>query len=70
MNLVPVHNTSVDRAAGQECLKILEAFIQASPAHWYQWKKLGQMLDLKPEALDDYREIGHLTPEMQIPVPI
>jgi KDO2-lipid IV(A) lauroyltransferase len=70
MNLVPVHNTSVDLAAGQECLKILEASFQASPAHCYQWKKLGQMLDLKPKALDDYREIGHLASEMQIPVPI
>jgi len=69
MNLVPVHLAPEDNT-GRECLKVLEASIQASPAHWYQWKKLGQMLDLNPEALNDYQEGGHLAPEMQIPVPV
>ena len=69
MNLVPVHLSPEDNT-GRECLKVLEASIQASPAHWYQWKKLGQMLDLNNEALNDYQEGGHLAPEMQIPVPI
>lgn len=70
LNLVPVPIASEAKTTGQECLKVLEASIQASPAHWYQWKKLGQMLDLKPEARHDYRESGHLAPKMQIPVPV
>jgi len=70
MNLVPVYTTPSEPAMGQQCLKVLEASIQASPAHWYQWKKLGQMLDLKPEARHDHQESGHLAPEMRIPVPV
>ncbi len=70
MNLVPVHMTAEEKITGQACLKVLEASVQAYPAHWYQWKKLGQMLDLNPEVLNDYHEGGHLAPDMQIPVPI
>jgi lauroyl/myristoyl acyltransferase len=74
MNLVPVFGNppepSETETSAQRCLKILEANIQSSPAHWYQWKKLGQMLDLKPEAQHDYQEGGHLAPELQVPVPV
>ena len=71
LNLTPVlDNPSEVEAAGKECLKVLEASIQATPAHWYQWKKFGQMLDLAPEAGHDYQESGHLAPELQVPVPV
>jgi lauroyl/myristoyl acyltransferase len=71
MHLTPVLNTPAEgEAPGKACLKVLEASIQASPAHWYQWKKFGQMLDLTPEALNDYQESGHLAPELQVPVPV
>lgn len=70
LNLVPLPDISSEITTGQECLKVLETSIQAFPAHWYQWKKLGQVLDLNPEARHDYREGGHLAPEMQVPVPI
>jgi KDO2-lipid IV(A) lauroyltransferase len=71
LNLTPVlDRPSEGEAAGKACLRVLEASIQADPAHWYQWKKFGQMLDLTPEALSDYQEIGHLGPELQVPVPV
>lgn len=70
MNLVPVYTTPSETTMGQQCLKVLEASVQASPAHWYQWKKLGQMLDLKPEAWHAHQESGHLAPKMHIPVPV
>ena len=69
LNLSPVLDTpSAGASAGKACLKVLESFIQASPAHWYQWKKFGQMLNLKTE--DDHQESGHLAPELQVPVPV
>ncbi|MFZ2087266.1 MAG: lysophospholipid acyltransferase family protein [Desulfobaccales bacterium] len=71
LNLTPVlTENSAGQAVGKACLGVLEASIQASPAHWYQWKKFGQMLDLTPEAVDDYQENGHLAPELQVPVPV
>lgn len=71
LNLTPVlTQPAPEEAVGKACLKVLEASIQASPAHWYQWKKFGQMLDLTPEAVNDYQESGHLAPELQVPVPV
>ena len=71
LNLTPVlSNSSAGEAPGKDCLKVLEASVQASPAHWYQWKKFGQMLDLEPEVLPDHQESGHLAPEMLVPVPV
>ena len=71
LNLTPVLTTpSEGEAPGKACLKVLEASIQASPAHWYQWKKFGRMLDLQPEDQHDHQESGHLAPELQVPVPV
>jgi Kdo2-lipid IVA lauroyltransferase/acyltransferase len=71
LRLTPVVTRLEDaEAPGKACLKVLEASIQASPAHWYQWKQFGQMLDLEPESNDDHQESGHLAPELQVPVPI
>ena len=71
LNLTPVLNTPLEsEAAGKACLKVLETSIQADPAHWYQWKKFGQMLDLQPEAIHDHQESGHMAPELQVPVPV
>jgi KDO2-lipid IV(A) lauroyltransferase len=71
LNLTPVLDTPLEgEAAGKACLKVLEAHIQAHPAHWYQWKKFGQIIDLKPEAIHDHRESGHMAPELQVPVPV
>jgi Kdo2-lipid IVA lauroyltransferase/acyltransferase len=71
MNLVPVLNAPAEQGTmAQECLQELEASIQASPAHWYQWKKLGQMLDLKPEARHDYQASGPVALELQVQVPV
>uniref|UniRef100_A0A7C3Z0N3 Lipid A biosynthesis acyltransferase n=1 Tax=Desulfobacca acetoxidans TaxID=60893 RepID=A0A7C3Z0N3_9BACT len=70
LNLIPVLDNPAPGAAGEASLKILESFIQASPTHWYQWKKFGQMLDLKPEETYDRQESGHLAPELQVPVPV
>ncbi len=71
LNLTPVlTQASAGAAVGAACLQVLETSIQASPAHWYQWKKFGQMLDLTPEAVNDYQENGHLAPELQVPVPV
>jgi KDO2-lipid IV(A) lauroyltransferase len=71
LNLTPVlSQPSESEAPGKACLKVLEASIQATPDHWYQWKKFGQMLDLEPEALNDHQESGHLAPELQVPVPV
>jgi KDO2-lipid IV(A) lauroyltransferase len=71
LNLTPVLNSlSEGEAAGKACLKVLETSIQADPAHWYQWKKFGQMLDLQPEAIYDHQERGHMAPELQVPVPV
>jgi Kdo2-lipid IVA lauroyltransferase/acyltransferase len=70
LNLTPVlNNPSEGEAAGKACLKVLEASIEAAPAHWYQWKKFGQMLDLKPEAQHDHQESGYLAPELQVSIP-
>ena len=71
LNFTPVFpNPSEGEAAGKACLKVLEASIQASPAHWYQWKKFGQMLDIDPEVLHDHQKSGHLAHELQVPVPV
>jgi KDO2-lipid IV(A) lauroyltransferase len=71
LNLTPVlDNPSEGETAGKACLRVLEGHIQASPAHWYQWKKFGQMLDLEPEAIHDHQERGHMAPELQVPVPV
>jgi KDO2-lipid IV(A) lauroyltransferase len=71
LNLTPVLDTpSEGEAAGKACLKVLEASIQATPDHWYQWKKFGQMLDLTHEATHDHQESGHLALELQVPVPV
>jgi Kdo2-lipid IVA lauroyltransferase/acyltransferase len=71
MRLTPVLTQPGDgEAAGQACLQVLEAAIQATPAHWYQWKKFAQMLDLQPEARHAHQESGHLAPELQVPVPV
>jgi Kdo2-lipid IVA lauroyltransferase/acyltransferase len=71
LNLTPVLTTpSEGEAAGKACLRVLEASIQADPAHWYQWKKFGQMLDLQPEAIHDHQKNGHMAPELQVPVPV
>lgn len=71
MNLVPVcQKPLATETTAQKCLKILEVSIQDSPSHWYQWKKFGQMLDLKPETLHDYQASGRLAPEVQVPVPV
>ena len=71
LNLTPVltEPTSAD-TAGQACLKVLETAIRATPAHWYQWKKLGQMLDLEPEAQYDHPPSGYLAPELEASVPV
>jgi|UniRef100_A0A7V6A155 lauroyl/myristoyl acyltransferase len=71
LNLTPVlTDPSEGEAPGKACLKVLETSIQADPAHWYQWKKFGQMLDLDPEDSHDHQESGHLAPELQVPVPV
>jgi lauroyl/myristoyl acyltransferase len=71
MNLTPVcQKPWATETTAQKCLKILEGSIQNSPSHWYQWKKFGQMLDLKPETLHDYQASRRLAPEMQVPVPV
>jgi lauroyl/myristoyl acyltransferase len=71
LRLTPVATRPEDATApGTACLKVLEASIQASPDHWYQWKQFGQMLDLKPESNYDHQERGHLAPELQVPVPV
>jgi KDO2-lipid IV(A) lauroyltransferase len=71
LNLTPVLDNPLEgEAAGKACLKVLEDSIQASPAHWYQWKKFGQMLDLTPEAVHDHQERGNMAPELQVPVPV
>lgn len=71
MKLTPVLNHSeAGGEVGQACLSVLEASIQATPTHWYQWKKFAQMLDLKPEVWDAHQESGHLAPELQVPVPV
>ena len=71
LNLTPVLNKpSEGEAPGKACLRVLETSIQASPAHWYQWKKFGQMLDIEPEVLHERQKSGHMAPEMQIPVPV
>ena len=71
LNLTPVlNNPTAGEAPGKACLKVLEASIQASPAHWYQWKKFGQMLDLEPEVLHEHQESGYLAPGLQVPVPV
>jgi Kdo2-lipid IVA lauroyltransferase/acyltransferase len=71
LNLTPVlEKPSAGEAPGKACLAVLEASIQASPAHWYQWKKFGQRLDLEPEVQHDHQESGYLAPELQVPVPV
>ncbi|MGQ9689105.1 MAG: lysophospholipid acyltransferase family protein [Desulfobaccales bacterium] len=71
LNLTPVLNHLAEgEEAGKACLKVLEANIQATPDHWYQWKKFGQLLDLTPENQRDHQETGHLAPELQVPVPV
>ncbi len=71
LNLTPVlGHPSEGGEAGKACLKILEANIQTTPAHWYQWKKFAQMLNLKPETRHAHQESGHLAPELQVPVPV
>jgi lauroyl/myristoyl acyltransferase len=71
LNLIPVLTHPAEgEAPGKACLRVLETSIQATPAHWYQWKKFGQMLDLEPEAINDYQESGHLAPDLQVPVPV
>lgn len=71
LNLTPVlHGPSETEAAGAASLKVLEAAILATPAQWYQWKKFGQMLNLKPEARHAYPETGYLAPELEVSVPV
>jgi Kdo2-lipid IVA lauroyltransferase/acyltransferase len=71
MKLTPVLNhLGEGEEVGKACLRVLEASIQATPTHWYQWKKFAQMLDLKPEARHAHQESGHMAPELQVPVPV
>ena len=68
LNLTPVVQTP-EAAAGKACLKVLESFIHASPSHWYQWKKFGQLLDLKTEVQHDHQEVDiwHLNCRFRYP---
>jgi Kdo2-lipid IVA lauroyltransferase/acyltransferase len=71
MHLTPVlTHPGEGEEAGQACLQVLEGSIQATPAHWYQWKKFAQMLDLQPEARHAHQESGYLAPELQVPIPV
>jgi len=71
LNLTPVlTGPSETEPAGKACLEVLETAILSSPAQWYQWKKFGQMLDLKPEARHDYQESGYLAPEFEVSVSV
>jgi Kdo2-lipid IVA lauroyltransferase/acyltransferase len=71
LNLTPVLNHPGEgEEAGKACLQVLEASIQVTPAHWYQWKKFAQMLDLTPEARYAHQESGYLAPELQVPIPV
>lgn len=57
-------------AAGEACLKVLEAAIQTHPDQWYQWKKFGKMLNLTPREQHDYQESGYLAPEVGVSLPV
>jgi len=71
LNLTPVFTDPADpEMAGKACLRVLENSIAATPAQWYQWKKLGQMLDLNPEVQDDHQTSGYLAPELEVSVSI
>lgn len=71
LNFTPVFtDPSSAELAGKACLGVLETAIQATPAQWYQWKKLGQMLDLEPEAPHDHQASGYLAPELEVSVSV
>lgn len=71
LRITPIPSPEVEaESLSPACLRVLEANIQATPDHWYQWKKFGQHLKLSVEPRHDYQTSGTLAPEMQLPVPV
>jgi KDO2-lipid IV(A) lauroyltransferase len=66
MNLTPVANGDSPRSTSEECLRILEAAIEARPEQWYQWKKFGKIIKSRLEVEHDRKESGYLAPEVGI----
>ena len=54
------------QAVNEQCLATLEAAIDAAPEQWYQWKKLGKIINSRLEVEHDRQESGYLAPEVGI----
>jgi KDO2-lipid IV(A) lauroyltransferase len=62
LDLTPVANGAAPAFASEECLRVLEAAIDAHPEQWYQWKKFGKMITARLEVEDARAETGYLAP--------
>jgi len=70
LNLTPMGNGASPAAmpVSAQCLRTLEAEVEACPQQWYQWKKFGKIIKSRLEVEHDRQESGYLAPEIGIPV--
>jgi KDO2-lipid IV(A) lauroyltransferase len=53
----------------ERCLSVLEDSVEAQPEQWYQWKKLGKLIEPEVKSELENQANGHLAPEIILPVP-
>jgi lauroyl/myristoyl acyltransferase len=70
LNLTPMGNGTSPAAmpVSAQCLRTLEAEVEACPEQWYQWKKFGKIIESRLEVEHDRQESGYLAPEIGVSV--
>ncbi len=67
---VPVPSSSpMNMALSEQCLRVLETWVESHPEQWYQWKKLGKIIKSQFEVKHDRQDSGYLAPEVGVSVP-
>jgi lauroyl/myristoyl acyltransferase len=66
LTLIADGQTPAHLPVGLECLRTLEAAVEAQPEQWYQWKKFGKLIESRLEVENDRRESGYLAPEIGV----
>lgn len=54
---------------GEQCLKVLETWVESHPEQWYQWTKFGKMIETQLEVENDHQKNRYLSPETGLSVP-
>jgi lauroyl/myristoyl acyltransferase len=59
----------VNLPLSEQCLRILDASVQAQPEQWYQWPKFAKMVQNRRGIQHDRPEGGYLAPEIGLSLP-